>query len=307
MKILHYFLPHPETHKKAKLLSWHFLLIYILIFILIRVGIDIVSVYKPGVLGISAELSVDKIISDTNIERQKAGLQPVTYNAALSEAARAKAQNMFAENYWAHFAPSGKDPWGFMKAAGYKFSYAGENLARNFTNSDDVVAAWMASPTHRENLLSPRYQDIGIAIEEGVLQGQTTTLVVQMFGHPYGVVAAEPQQNVVQNKPVTETPKTVQVTPAPEVNIPQPQVPSAKEVLPATQNAPVANFLIDPSIIIKAAGMSFFVLISALLLLDFIVLKRRGVFRISSAHVAHLSFLALAGASTLLSKVGEIL
>lgn len=313
MKILHYFLPHPETHKKAKLLSWHFLLIYILLFILIRAGLDIVSVYKPGVLGTNAELSIEKIIEGTNIERQKAGLSAVTYNAQLSEAARAKAQNMFAENYWAHFAPSGKDPWGFMKAAGYKFSYAGENLARNFSNSDDMVAAWMASPTHRENLLNSRYSDIGIAVEEGVLQGQKTTLVVQMFGRPYDAIAVKPQTVVTNDKPLAQAtqapaPQIVQVTPAPEVITPEPQIPSAKSVLVAgTQNNPIPNALIDPTIVIKAAGMSFFVLISVLLLADFIVLKKRGVFRLSSAHVAHLSFLALAGASTIISKVGEIL
>jgi len=294
-KISHYFLPHPETHQKAKLLSWHFLVIYILIFILIRVSLDIVTIYKPGVLGVNAELSVDKIISDTNVERQKQGLPPVTYNSSLSEAAKMKAQNMFAENYWAHFAPSGKDPWGFMKAAGYRFSYAGENLARNFSTSDDMVKAWMASPTHRENILNSKYQDIGIAVEEGVLQGQKTILVVQMFGHPYEAVAVSPPSNQVNT--VAQIEPTI-----------TPEVPSSKEIMVAgTQNQPVAAVLIDPMVIIKATGVGFIVLISILLLTDFIVLRRRGVFRLSSAHVAHLSFLALTGAATIFAKIGEIL
>lgn len=290
-KISHYFIPHPETHQKAKLLSWHFLVIYILIFILIRVGLDLVTIYKPGVLGVNADLSIDKIIADTNIERQKAGLQPLTYNSALSEAARNKAQNMFAENYWAHYAPSGKDPWGFMSAAGYKFSFAGENLARNFTNPEDMTKAWMASPSHRDNILNSRYQDIGIGVEEGILQGQKTIVVVQMFGHPYEAVAARPQVDTTdQNSTARQI------------------VPSSKEVLASRSNdEPVPNALINPSTIIKVAGLGLFTLIAALLLADFLVLRRRGVFRISSAHVAHLSFLALAGTSTLLSKAGEIL
>ena len=141
---------------------------------------DLVSIYKPGVLGVESNISVEEIVNDTNIERQKTGLPPLTLNSNLSTAAKLKADNMFAENYWAHFSPSGKDPWGFINSAGYKFSYAGENLARNFYNPEDVVKAWMASASHRENILNPKYQDIGIAVEEGILQGQKTTLIVQM-------------------------------------------------------------------------------------------------------------------------------
>jgi hypothetical protein len=291
-KISHYFIPHPETHQKAKLLSWHFLIIYILIFLLVRAGLDLTSVYKPGVLGINAEMSVGKIIEDTNIERQKAGLAPLAYNNSLSEAAKLKAQNMFAENYWAHFSPSGKDPWGFMSGAGYRFSYAGENLARNFYSADDMVKAWMASPSHRENIMNPKYQDIGIAVEEGVLDGKKTTLVVQMFGHPYEAVATKPEVNLGGQKVTVE-----------------PEKPSADRLVMAagTENLSVNDALVDPSIIVKATGISIFVLISTLLLLDFIILKKRGVFRLSSEHFAHLSFLALASASVILTKAGEIL
>lgn len=291
-KISHYFIPHPETHQKAKLLSWHFLAIYILIFILIRVSMDLVFIYKPGVLGINAAISVDKIVEDTNIERQKAGLQPLVYNSALSQAATLKAQNMFAENYWAHFSPTGKDPWGFINGAGYKFSYAGENLARNFYTADDMVKAWMASPSHKENILNPKYQDIGIAVEEGVLQGQKTTLVVQMFGLPYGAVAVKPQVDLGGQK-ITVEPEHASF--------------DRFVTVAGTNNQVVKNALIDPSTVAKGAGITIFALMSILLLTDFIVLKRRGVFRLSSQHFAHLSFLALAGASVILTKAGEVL
>lgn len=66
---------------------------------------------------------------------------------------------MFDENYWAHFAPSGKSPWDFILGSGYKFTFAGENLAKNFYNSQDVMNAWMASKVgHKENLLNSKYQ-----------------------------------------------------------------------------------------------------------------------------------------------------
>lgn len=291
-KISHYFIPHPETHQKAKLLSWNFLVIYILIFILIRAGLDLTSIYKPGVLGINASLSVDKIIENTNTERQEAGFTPLVYNQNLSQAAKLKAQNMFAENYWAHFSPSGKDPWGFITGAGYKFSYAGENLARNFSSSDDVVKAWMASPSHRENIMNPKYQDIGIAVEEGILQGQKTTLVVQEFGRPYEAIAAKPEINLGGQKLTIKS-----------------ETATGNRLVMAvgTQNLDVKDALIDPLVVMKTTGIAFFVLLSTLLLLDFIVLKRRGVFRLSSEHFAHLSFLALASASVILTKAGEIL
>lgn len=295
--ILAYFFPHSATHEKAKLLSWHFLFIYFLLFALLRVGFDLLDLYRPGVLGVESQISVERVIEDTNRQRQNVGLQPLKENSALDAAARAKAANMFAENYWAHFSPSGKDPWGFIKSAGYKFSYAGENLARNFYNSEDVVTAWMNSPSHKDNLLNPNYQDIGIAVAEGVLQGQKTTLVVQMFGKSYEAVAVAPQN--VNLKGVG-----TKAEPLPRVEQGQ-LVAGANPVLRSTTS--FSRPLIDPFAVAKTAGIFFVSLISLLLLIDFITLKRRGVFRISSHHFAHLGFLAVAGASVILSKAGEIL
>jgi hypothetical protein len=91
---------------------------------------------------------------------------------------------MFEDNYWAHISPSGTKPWDFIVAEGYDYEYAGENLAKNFNNSNDVVTAWYNSRSHRENLLSTNYDEIGFGVVNGVLEGYETTLVVQMFGRP---------------------------------------------------------------------------------------------------------------------------
>ena len=190
-----WFIPHKDTHKKAHLISWEAILIYVLFFILLQVGFSIISYTNPGVLGISANIDQKKLIELTNIEREKKGLSKVVENEALDKAAKLKAANMFSENYWAHFAPSGKTPWDFILGAGYRFTFAGENLAKNFYSSDEVVAAWMASPTHRDNLLNSNYKDIGIAVEEGVLNGQKTILIVQEFGTT-DVLAGKPSVNV---------------------------------------------------------------------------------------------------------------
>src|SRR3990167_4926118 len=194
-KIHKWFIPHRDTHKKAHLISWEAFIFYILIFIFLQVGFSILGYAKPGLLGISSNITNQKIIELTNAERAKQGLSVVKENEALNKAAYLKGMNMFEENYWAHFAPSGKSPWDFILGSGYKFTYAGENLAKNFYNSEDVVSAWMKSPTHRDNLLNSKYKDIGIAVVEGVLNGQKTTLVVQEFGTTQGI-ASQPLVNV---------------------------------------------------------------------------------------------------------------
>lgn len=298
-KVWEYFLPHPTTHKKARLLSWHYLVIYALLFILLRTSIDIVTVFQPGVLGIESSVSSQQIIIDTNKERQALGLSALSENSALDQAAQMKAKNMFEENYWAHFSPSGKDPWGFILGAGYKFSFAGENLARNFYNSDDVVRAWMKSPAHKENIVNPNYEEIGIAVVDGVLNGQKTTLVVQMFGKSYQPLAAAidiPQMKVGEK----------------QVNVPVEEVTKDRPVYVAgVQNALAASKIVkpvaDPYFLIRVGGMSLILFIAMLIALDFMVLRKRGVFRVSTHHFAHLSFLAAAGASLYLTGVGQVL
>jgi uncharacterized protein YkwD len=197
MSLRHLFIPHRDTHKKAHLISWQAIAAYILLFIILQTSFQIISVVNPGVLGTSSNIDQKRLIDLTNEERAKLGLSPLKENTSLDEAASKKAANMFEENYWAHFAPSGKSPWDFIQGSGYKFTYAGENLAKNFNESPDVVSAWMASPTHRENIVNPHYKDIGIAVVDGTLNGVHTTLVVQEFGSTDVLVQIWPEKTPV--------------------------------------------------------------------------------------------------------------
>lgn len=289
-KIHHWFIPHKQTHQKARLISWEGLLIYVLLFMFLQVGFSIVGYTKPGILGITSNIDQKKLIELTNAERSKKGLPPVSENTALDKAATLKAQNMFSENYWAHFAPSGKSPWDFILGSGYKFTYAGENLAKNFYESDDVVSAWMASPTHRDNLLNSKYQDIGIAVVDGVLNGQKTTLVVQMFGTVQGVTS-KPSVFAGGN----------------EVGVPTKDYLNAKELIASVQNKPQIQSLIDPYQVTKTSGLVVVSLLTILLTVDLLILRRRGVFRISSNHLAHMTILGIAAASLLTSNPGSVL
>lgn len=291
MALHKWFIPHKDTHKKAHLISWEGILIYVLFFIFLQVGFSILSFYKPGILGVSSNISQEKIIELTNKEREKYGLKPLSGNMALSKAAQMKAGNMFEENYWAHFAPSGKTPWDFILGSGYKFTFAGENLAKNFYNPEEVVAAWMASPTHKDNLLNPKYHDIGIAVVDGVLNGQKTTLVIQMFGTTQSI-SNSPLVNAGGNN-ITLSKEEYNGTPQ----------------LIASVQQTNENFkpLLDPYQIFRTFGLTVILFMGSLLIIDLVVLKRRGVLRVTSNHWAHMALLSVSAASILLSSSGSVL
>ena len=126
-----------------------------------------------------------QIIGLTNTERSAFGLGLVIENEKLTLAAKDRINDMFAKNYWDHYAPEGTEPWDAVKNAGYNYSYAGENLGKGFTDANAVVGAWMNSPSHRENLLNGNYEEIGVAIGSGLLNGRNTTIIVQLFASPF--------------------------------------------------------------------------------------------------------------------------
>lgn len=125
-----------------------------------------------------------KLVDLTNNDRESDQLGTLTINPVLVAAAQAKADDMAKNEYFAHTSPAGLDSWHWFKQAGYSFSYAGENLAVDFTDSNDVNDAWLNSPTHRANILNGHFTEIGIATAKGTYQGHSTTFVVQMFGTP---------------------------------------------------------------------------------------------------------------------------
>lgn len=122
------------------------------------------------------------VVDLTNKERITLTLPLVTRNALLDAAATLKAEDMAKNSYFSHDSPTGVTPWHWFEVAGYPFVHAGENLAVYFTDSDEVVAAWMASPTHRANIVNNQYREIGIGTARGMYKGFETVFVVQLFG-----------------------------------------------------------------------------------------------------------------------------
>jgi len=192
----HLFIPHHRNNYRGKIL--HHSTLFVLILFLTFSSFSSISLkhISKDVLGIAYSITDSDMLTYVNKARAENNLQPLVMNDVLAQAALAKGKDMFSKNYWAHFAPDGTSPWYFIRNSGYQYTYAGENLAKGFTDSKDVVDAWLASPSHRENILSDKYQDMGFAILEGSLQGEDTVLVVQMFGkNPYTEAAAVPSEN----------------------------------------------------------------------------------------------------------------
>jgi uncharacterized protein YkwD len=163
-------------------------------------GLHRTALRSPQVAAVVSAALVDL----ANADRATEGLQHLQVNPTLVAVAQAKANDMAAKGYFAHTSPQGLDPWYWFKEEGYAFTYAGENLAVDFSDSADVERAWMNSPTHRKNVLDPKYTEIGIATAQGWFEGRYTTFVVQAFGAP----AAAMQQPIVAAE-VPEEPTVV--------------------------------------------------------------------------------------------------
>ena len=191
------FIPDLVKKERSFLLKHHSLFAYSIIGVCLFLFNFFITTASINVLGYATNINSQDLLVFTNQRRANINLPALKYSEKLSKAAADKAQNMFKENYWAHVSPSGTEPWYFIKTAGYDYLYAGENLAVDFSDSDEVVDAWYNSLSHKDNLLSPNYTEIGFAIANGELKGRKTTLVVQMFGSPLNSGLADISNDVV--------------------------------------------------------------------------------------------------------------
>lgn len=130
-------------------------------------------------------LSSYGVLVNTNAERKKLSLPGLKNNYLLDKSAEAKLDDMFSNQYFEHTSPSGLGVSDVMGEVDYKFLVAGENLALgNFGGDPQIVAAWMASPGHRANILDKRFTEIGIAVGYGLYKGKKQWLAVQHFARP---------------------------------------------------------------------------------------------------------------------------
>jgi uncharacterized protein YkwD len=129
-----------------------------------------------------------------NRERAGHGESPLQSNSQLQQAAQGHSENMVADDYFEHVGPGGDTPLSRMRDAGYIYSShvgyeVGENIGWGtlwLATPSSIVAAWMASPGHRANILDSRFHDTAIGVSArapaALAHGQSGAIYTQDFG-----------------------------------------------------------------------------------------------------------------------------
>ena len=134
-------------------------------------GINIFTIAIPTR---KQQIKDESIIQLVNVARASNNLPALTENSQLDSSAHAKACDMVNNNYFAHNSPTGRTPWSFMTNAGYKYTFAEENIATGYYEPTEVRLAFLASAPHRDDILNSRVTEIGV--------GECGQYIVQHFG-----------------------------------------------------------------------------------------------------------------------------
>ncbi len=120
-----------------------------------------------------------EVVTLINEERARDGLDPLTMQNQLWAAARGHSEDMACNDFISHTGSDGSSPWARIAAEGYVYSMAAENVAGGQPTPQEVVAAWMASDSHRANIMNPDFVHIGVgyAYLEGTTFGAYWTAV----------------------------------------------------------------------------------------------------------------------------------
>jgi uncharacterized protein YkwD len=152
---------------------WGTLFLVLLVLVLGGFRVDVLAV------GMSTEVAADsdvflpvvtkseldfeqQVVVLTNQARISNGCNPVTVDYRLQAAAEGHSQDMAVRDYFDHISPDGTSPWDRIRAQGYSYSLAGENVAAGYSSPESVVAGWMASAGHRANILNCGFVHIGV-------------------------------------------------------------------------------------------------------------------------------------------------
>ena len=253
--VIDYFFPHKRNGYRPHFFSMKSVVFIVGTVLLLEAGyIAQVKLIFPNTNFLASVLP-GVLATLTNEARAASDAPALTRNAQLDKAAQLAADDMAAKGYFAHVSPDGKDPWYWLNQAGYLYSYAGENLAVNFSDSDALQKAWMASPTHHANIVKPEYTQIGFGTAQGTYEGKETTFVVEFFATPAtaGSKGLETPPVTVAQKPTTnvtpygntgtvlgtETPPAVTSIEPPSIAtvVDQPAVQPAQEIPNAVRQA----------------------------------------------------------------------
>ena len=262
--VLDHFLPHSRNNYHPHVFGHRMTALFMALLFAVKIATLSVISFGPIEAAQSSAITTANIIALTNQSREGSGLKDLSENTQLDAAATAKAADMLAKGYFAHVTPDGRTPWDFITTAGYNYISAGENLAVNFTEAENVEDAWMNSPGHRANILNASFQEIGIGISQGQYQGHEAIFVVQMFGTPADQkIAINDMPTPVQTQAVPVPPTIPVASPAAAVptksksSSPSPATPEQAPAAP-TASTPVPLTLSEP--VLHVEGDTVYVL-----------------------------------------------
>lgn len=299
-KLRHWFTPHAGNNFRPRLLHNSGIFAVIAIFLTLNLFVRLLDSTPLHILGFTSSVTIDEVVRATNEARIGAGLKTLNYSEILSDAARRKAANMLEENYWSHNSPSGKSPWVWFTDAGYKYTFAGENLAKDFGDTSRMMEAWMNSPTHRDNIVNGKYQEIGVAVVPGTLLGQETVLVVQLFGTSSGAGGSIPQS--AAPRAVAQAPQVAEVISATPVPAVKSAVPPVAEI-----SAPPVEPLVNEFKFKKYLGLGTTTLFILVLVFDLVVAESRSLSRRVGKNWAHIVFINVILLAVTIVNAGSIL
>ena len=119
-----------------------------------------------------------QVVSLVNSERAAQGIAALQNDSKLSEIAQQKAEDMAKNQYFSHTSPTYGSAFDMLKAAGYSYKTAGENIAMGQKSAASVMDGWMHSSGHRANILHTSYEKIGVGY---AVSADGTPYWVQIF------------------------------------------------------------------------------------------------------------------------------
>ncbi|MEK9175789.1 MAG: CAP domain-containing protein [Patescibacteria group bacterium] len=303
-----YFIPHKDNNHKPRLFRESVVFFLIAMIVVVEFFVLGASMVIHKTEYFLSSILPNALIELTNENRIENNIATLKTNELLNKAAQMKADDMVRNGYFAHTSSAGLTPWYWIMQSGYLFDRAGENLAVNFYGSEDVVRAWMNSPTHRKNIVNSGFSEIGIGIANGIYQGRDAIFVVQMFGAPLAIASAPTfieKQNIhitptiatisrqkvitsksndnafimIENEPTTTATK---VLAAETNNLPQSQ-PSALYSWTFLPKIFFYNLFLSPNLFLVYLYLLASIIVVFSLMLSFIIEFRRG-------HLGHLLY-----------------
>jgi len=145
------------------------------------VAFAVLAALVPGASANATRAYTSALVQAINGARAANGLPPLHVDPRLATAARDQSVYLAGIGRLDHTGPDGSNVLQRLTRLGFHGHVAGEDLAAGM-GPGHTVQAWMASPGHRMNLLSPQYRMLGVAVAMGSLGGMTAPFVTADFG-----------------------------------------------------------------------------------------------------------------------------